>query len=131
MRRALVVDDQKDIRDILSDILSAMGFEVAVAHSGNEGLNTFLKTSFDLVLTDLQMPGMDGRSLALRIKEQSSATPVVLMTGEAKDVVRDNLKGNCIDFVMSKPLRLEDIQRTIRAVLGIQPSTGAAEFETY
>ena len=127
MRRALVVDDQQDIRDILSDILAAMGFEVAVAHSGNEGLNTFLRTSFDLVLTDLKMPGMDGWSLALRIKEESSATPVVLMTGEAKEVVRDKLKGNCIDFIMFKPLRLKDIQKTVRAVLGIEPSgTGTA-----
>ncbi len=127
MRRVLVVDDQKDIRDILSDILAGMGFEVAVADSGNEGLNTFLKTSFDLVLTDLNMPGMDGWRLALRIKEESSATSVVLMTGEAKEVVREKLKGSSIDFVMLKPFRLSDIQETVRAVLAIKPSaTGTA-----
>jgi len=76
MNRILIVDDAKTIRNILSKMLSFMGFEVAVASSGNEGLNLFLKNSFDLVLTDLQMPGIDGWTLAFNIKEESPNTPV-------------------------------------------------------
>lgn len=122
MKRVLVVDDQEDIRDRLSDILAGMGFEVAVADSGNEGLDTFHKTFFDFVLTDLNMPGMDGWRLALHIKEESSATSVVLMTGEAKEVVRKKLEGTCIDSVMFKPFRLKDIQETVQAMLDMKPS---------
>ena len=51
------------------------------------------------------------------------------MTGEAKEVVRDKLKGNCIDFVMFKPFRLKDIQKTVRAVLYVQPSGTGTELE--
>jgi CheY-like chemotaxis protein len=122
MRRILVVDDEKLIRDVLSEMLAAMGFEVAVAGNGNDGLDAFHGSSFDLVLTDLKMPGMDGRSLAFRIKEESSATPVVLITGEAKEDLREKLRGNCIDSVMFKPLKLKDIQKTVQAMIDIKPS---------
>ena len=96
MTKILVVDDEKSIRDCLSDMLSFMGFEVAVAGSGNEGLNLFLKNSFDLVPTDLEMPGLDGRTLALRIKDKSPHTPVVLMTGSEEGTVMERLKESCI-----------------------------------
>ncbi len=81
MNKILIVDDSKDIRDILSKVISLMGFEAAVASNGNEALNLFLTNSFDLVLTDLEMPDIDGWTLALHIKDKSPNTPVVLITG--------------------------------------------------
>ena len=68
MRKILVVDDEKGVRDILSEILSRMGYEVAVACNGGEGLNLFWTRTFDLVMTDLTMPDMDGWTLAFHIK---------------------------------------------------------------
>lgn len=117
MDRILIVDDEKAIRDILSEILSVMGFEVVVASSGNEGLHLFLKDSFDLVLTDLEMPGIDGWTLALYIKEKSPKTPIVLVTGEDKGGIMEKLEGSCVDSVMFKPFRLEDIQETVQNML--------------
>jgi len=117
MNKILVIDDEKNIRDCLSMVLSFMGFEVAAASSGNEGLNLFLKSSFDLVLTDLQMPDMDGWALAFNIKEESPDTPVVLMTGEERGGVLERLKGSCVDSVVFKPLLLEDIQKTVQNAL--------------
>lgn len=117
MNRILIVDDTKVIRDTLSDMLSVMGFDVAVASSGHEGLDLFLKNSFDLVLTDLQMPDMDGWTLAFSIKEESPNTPVVLITGEEKRRVMEELEGSCVDSVMFKPFALEDIQETVQQLL--------------
>ena len=117
MNKILVVDDEKSIRDCLSNMLSFMGFEVAVAGSGNEGLNLFLNNSFDLVLSDLQMPGLDGWTLALRIKDKSPHTPVVLITGSEKGAVMERLKESRIDSVMFKPFTLEDIQKTVQNIL--------------
>jgi CheY-like chemotaxis protein len=117
MNKILVVDDEKNIRDCVSMVLSFMGFEVAAASSGNEGLNLFLKSSFDLVLTDLQMPDMDGWALAFNIKEESPDTPVVLMTGEERGSVLERLKGSCVDSVVFKPFLLEDIQKTVQNAL--------------
>jgi len=117
MNRILIVDDAKAIRDILSEILSVMGFEVAAASSGHEGLDLFLKNSFDLVLTDLEMPDLDGWTLAFYIKDKSPNTPIVLVTGEEKRRVMEKLEGSCIDSVMFKPFALEDIQETVQKLL--------------
>jgi two-component system capsular synthesis sensor histidine kinase RcsC len=120
--RILVVDDTKAIRDILSKILSFMGYEVVVASSGNEGLNRFLKSSFELVLTDFDMPGIDGCTLALRIKDKSPNTPVVLITGSEEEVVMERLKGGCVDYVMLKPFHLEDIEEIVHRMIDEKPS---------
>jgi two-component system cell cycle sensor histidine kinase/response regulator CckA len=115
--KILVVDDAKAIRVTLSKILSFMGFEVAVASSGHEGLDLFLKSSFDLVLADLQMPDMDGWTLALHIKDESSDTPIVLVTGEEKGRVMEKLEDSCVDSVVFKPFTLEDIQEAVQEML--------------
>jgi two-component system capsular synthesis sensor histidine kinase RcsC len=118
MDRILIVDDAKATRDALSNIFSVMGFKVDVASNGNEGLNLFSKNSFDLVITDLQMPGMDGWNVAFRIKDKSPNTPVVLITGSEKEAVMEKLKGGCVDSVLFKPFRLEDIQEMVQKMLG-------------
>ena len=117
MNKILIVDDSKDIRDILSKVLSLMGFEAAVASNGNEALNLFLTNSFDLVLTDLEMPDLDGWTLALHIKDKSPNTPVVMITGLEKKAVMERLKGSCIDSILFKPFMLEDIQKTVQIML--------------
>jgi len=118
MSKILVVDDSKAIRDLLSNMLSLMGFDVDVASNGNEGLHLFLTNSFDFVLTDVQMPGMDGWTLAFHVKDKSPDTPVVLVTGEEKNAIMKKLKGSCVDSVLFKPFRLEDIQEMVQKMLG-------------
>jgi CheY-like chemotaxis protein len=119
-RRIMVVDDDEGIRHILSIALSRMGYEVLAASSGTEALNLLLKTSFALVLTDLEMPGMDGWNLASRIKNRFPSTPVILMTGYAKKDVMEKLKGSSVDYVIFKPFRLEDILKTAQKMLGAE-----------
>lgn len=121
-RRILVVDDTKAIRDVLSDMLSIMGYEVVVASSGHEGLNRFLKSSFELVLTDLDMPGIDGCTLALHIKDKSPNTPVVLMTGSEEEAVIKKLRASCVDSIIFKPFRLEEIEKTVERIIVKGPS---------
>jgi len=116
-RRILVVDDEKAIRDVLSSILSFTGYKVIVASNGDEGLNLFLENPMDLVLTDLDMPGLDGVSLALFIKDKSPSTPVVLITGSDKEDVMERLRGDCVDSVMFKPFSLDDVQETVQRIL--------------
>ena len=117
-RRILVVDDEKSIQEVLKALLSAMGYEVISAGSGHEGLNLFLETRIVLVLTDLNMPGMDGFSFASHIKEKSPDTPVVLITGLEKGAVDEKLKRGCVDSVLFKPFGLEDLQRTVQGIIG-------------
>jgi len=122
-KRIMVADDDDGIRHILSGVLSRTGYEVLTASSGTEALNLFLKSSCALVLTDLEMPGMDGLKLASRIKDKFPEIPVVLMTGQAKEVVMKRMKGgSVVDFVIFKPFRLEDILKTTEKLLGAESS---------
>ena len=116
-RRVLVVDDEKNVQDVLSELLYCMGFEVALAGNGDEALAIFLENSFDLVLTDLEMPIMDGWNLAHLIKKRSPNTPVVLLTGADRETVCKKVKSAPIDSVIFKPFLLNDFQRTVQRVM--------------
>ena len=83
----LVVDDNNVFRMVVSKMLSRLGYEVSSADSSENGLNLFLKNKFDVVLSDYEMPGMDGVALACNIKKTSPRTPVVIMTGAGRDTV--------------------------------------------
>jgi CheY-like chemotaxis protein len=121
-KRILIVDDSEGIRCGLLAALSVMGYEAAVASSGVEALNVFFRNPFDLVITDLQMPGMDGWTLASLIKDRFPDTPVVLITGEQKeDVIKDH-RGRCIDSALFKPLRMQELERELKKMLGIESS---------
>jgi DNA-binding NtrC family response regulator len=112
--RILIVDDKKDIRDIVSKILVHMGYEVAKAKDGKEGLGLFLQSPFNLVITDLSIPEGDGMSFAYSIKKQSPHTPVILMTGHTSYTIE---KGP-VDCIMHKPFTWMDLEKTVKMFLG-------------
>ena len=117
MAAILVVDDEQAVRAALADTLPVLGYEVATASNGTEGLRLFHKNSYELVVTDVQMPGMDGWTLARNIKKRSPATPVVLITGSEKETVLTKAKGKSIDSVLFKPFTLEELQQTLQGLL--------------
>jgi CheY-like chemotaxis protein len=113
----LVVDDDQAIRTILSSLLSMMGFQVALATNGHEALDMFSKKRFEFVLTDFQMPGMDGFTLASNIKISSPNTPVIMITGSDESVVQERMGKGCVDRVLFKPFKLEDIYESVEVAL--------------
>ena len=115
--RILVADDDKTIRDMVSGFLECMRFEVALVENGIEALAAFLESSFDMVLTDLQMPAMDGLSLAIHIKERSPDTPVILLTGSDREAILRKVERGPVDSVIFKPFRMKDLQRTVQGTL--------------
>jgi CheY-like chemotaxis protein len=115
--RILVVDDEKSIRALLLEFLSMMDYDAVAFGNSDEALNQFQKGSYDLVLTDLEMPGMDGLTLARYIKNRSPETPVVLVTGQRPEAFSDRLSKGCIDSVIFKPFRLDAIQKKVQGIL--------------
>jgi CheY-like chemotaxis protein len=113
----LVVDDNAVFRMVISKMLSRLGYEVSSADSGENGLRIFLKNKFDIVLSDYEMPGMDGVALACSVKKSSPRTRVVIMTGAGRENV---LSRNTIavDEVISKPFTLAEIDETIQNLSG-------------
>jgi CheY-like chemotaxis protein len=122
-RRILVVDDEKGVRDAMAGILSDLGYEVAVAADGDEALVLLKDSTFEIVLTDLNMPGMDGLSLARRIKQDSS-TPVVLITGSDKRSVEARIKDSAVDSVLFKPFRVEELMAVVIKAFSTLHRTG-------
>ena len=119
-RRLLVVEDNKSVQDILSVILRSMGFEVALAKNGFEAFTLFVESSFDVVLTDLQMPIMDGSRLAHLIKEISPQTRVILLTGADMATVQEKVESGLLDSVMFKPFKIDDLQNAVQGAPGLR-----------
>ncbi|MEE4609419.1 MAG: response regulator [Desulfobacteraceae bacterium] len=116
-KRILMVDDNKIIRDTVADFLVSLGYEVAVAVNGIEALDVFLDKSFDLVLTDLEMPAMDGFILAGHIKENSPGTPVIMLTGADRGTVLKMVEPGPVDSIIFKPFMLDDLQASVQRAL--------------
>jgi len=115
--KILVVDDNNFLRMAVSEMLSMLGYEVLSADSGENGLSLFFKNKFDIVLSDYEMPGMDGVAFACSVKKSSPRTPVVIMTGAARETVFFR-KSTAVDEVISKPFTMAGIDETIQNLLG-------------
>jgi chemotaxis protein histidine kinase CheA len=82
-RRVLVVDDSPVIRDLVSEVLATVGLDVTLAHDGSEGFRKVEESPPDLVLSDVEMPVMDGFEMLRKIREHSPRLPVVMLTTRA------------------------------------------------
>jgi signal transduction histidine kinase/ActR/RegA family two-component response regulator len=113
--RILCLDDEAPLRELLNDILKRDGHEVAVADSATTGLDLFHAAgnegrTFDVVITDLGMPYVDGREVAAIIKRESPTTPVIMLTGWGAFLKDDGALPPHIDGFLSKPPRIQEIR---------------------
>ena len=115
--KILIIDDNNDLRIVVSKMLSRLGYEVSSADSGENGLSIFLENKFDIVLSDYEMPGIDGVAFACSVKKSSPRTPVVIMTGAGKETVFSR-ESTAVDEVISKPFTLVEIDETIQNLSG-------------
>jgi len=113
----LVVEEEESVCKALLLLFSRMGYRVTIVCNGEEAMELFHKGSYDLVISDLTMPSMDGWTLARRIKEKSPHTPVCLMTGWGKEYVEPKIKGSSVDYVLFKPFRLHELLKVIEKIL--------------
>jgi signal transduction histidine kinase len=116
--RVLIVDDEKEVREFLSKALLRLAeFRVELAESAEEALAKMDKEPFDLVLTDLVMPNMDGLQLVAEIARSWPETLTVLMTGQGTiDSAVEALKQGASDY-LTKPLNLEELVVRLQKVL--------------
>jgi len=115
--RCLVVDDDAQVRDMIRDILSNAGHKVVVAHDGADGVERFkADSSFDVIITDLAMPKLNGLQLARVCKTLRPNVPVVMLTGWGVLLTEEELSEHGVDEVLSKPVRMDQVINTISAV---------------
>ena len=119
-KRILVVDDQEDNRRILRDLLTASGFEVIEGKTGEEGVALAEERGPDLILMDIQLPGIDGYEATRQIKAKPalSATPLIVVTSYA--LSGDDAKAFAAgaDAYVSKPFSPRALLAKVREFLG-------------
>ena len=127
MAKLLIIDDERGIRNTLKEILADEGHEVDVAENGQQGLEMAQKTAYDLIYSDIKMPGMDGMEVLKALKNGendengdtllSGETPVVMITGHGDvETAVQALKMGAYDFLL-KPLDLNRILITTKNAL--------------
>ncbi|MCZ7362161.1 MAG: response regulator [Candidatus Methanoperedens sp.] len=125
MKNILIIDDEKEIREGLVEILKDAGFAVDSADNGEQGLDKIKKKDFDVVVTDLIMPVVGGMEVLRGTKHIKPQTRVILITAFATvDNAVEAMKAGASDYI-TKPFRVDEVQTKIRKVLA------EAEFDKF
>jgi DNA-binding response OmpR family regulator len=110
MCNILVIDDERMISDVLQQALSVYGYNVETASGGSDGLRMFEAGSFDLVITDIRMPDIDGIEVARCIRSSDKPqTPIIAMSGTPWVI-----NGNRFDVTISKPFSIEILMDAVK-----------------
>lgn len=115
--KILVVDDEAGARELFQSILTDEGYEVALAVNGEEALALFKNGAFDLVVTDIKMPVMDGLQLLQEIRNTGSKIDVIMVTayGEVESYLKAMSLG-AAEYI-NKPVRIKELKRIVHKVL--------------
>jgi PAS domain S-box-containing protein len=117
--RILIVDDDLTVLEVLKEVLKDMGHEVETAPNGGRALHIFKQQNFDLVITDLGMPIMNGLEVSTRIKGLSPKTPIILLTGWGDQVDEEEAARAGVKKVLSKPVLRETLERAILELMSV------------
>jgi CheY-like chemotaxis protein len=115
--RVLVIEDERAVRDILVRFLTFQGHAIETASDGPTGVERFTPGAFDLVITDLGMPGMSGWEVARAIKDQDPQVRVIMLTGWGDQLSPELIRSSGIDRVVAKPVGFEEFMAVVGEVV--------------
>jgi two-component system, cell cycle response regulator DivK len=120
MKRILIIEDNEKNMKLVRDILQAKGFETMEAVSAEEGLALVKLHRFDLVLMDIQLPGMNGIEAleCLRADEETNKIPVVAVTASVTIQDQSQITRAGFDAFISKPISVKEFLETVNAIVG-------------
>jgi two-component system, OmpR family, response regulator len=122
----LVVEDDTDSRELLRESITIGGYSVTTAEDGLDALNKITKNQYDLIVSDINMPKLDGYQLIQKLRESNNETPILVLSARSETVDKNlGLRLGADDY-MTKPFSLEEILLRINAILrraGSQRST--------
>jgi GAF domain-containing protein/CheY-like chemotaxis protein len=122
--RCLVVDDEEAVGGVLGDILETNGHAVVVLTSGAEAVERFRTEPFDVVFTDLAMPGLSGWQVARTVKSVAPTVPVFLVTGFGVELSVEEQRAHGVDRVLTKPLSIQLILDAVASAASRRGQTG-------
>jgi len=117
MSTVLVIDDEIGILQIIRQALTKFGHNVETAADGQEGIRKFDDGSFDIVITDIRMPGIDGNGVVKHIRNsEKQFIPVIAISGTPW-----LMESNAFDMVLAKPFTLEKLVESIGSLVAMPP----------
>ena len=127
-KRILVVDDEEPVRMCLRMMLELEGHQVTEASDGAEALNLFNIGEFDLVMTDLQMPVMEGNKLAVNLKLLAPSLPILMVTASGR--ARREAE-NPVDALLNKPFTMAELRCALSKLLSVRPEPAQARHRSF
>ncbi len=118
--RVLIIEDEDEIRQLLLDIVESQGHEADAADDGNQGLELLRNGDFDLVCTDLGMPGMSGWEVAEEIKHMGKKVPVAVITGWSINLNEPEMREKGVHFILQKPFQIDQILTLVQEGLELK-----------
>lgn len=114
-KSVLIVDDNEHVRKLFLDFVSSNGYEVITACNGREALDILEDKSFSLLITDLNMPEMDGIELVVKIRNIDISLPIIGMSSDDKE--SEFLRAGT-DYFLSKPFRIHHLEFILYSIFG-------------
>ena len=112
--KILVADDDPGVAEVLELMLGQLGYEAMVVNNGEEALDAFFSGDYDLVISDVYMPGISGQEVARAVKEAKAEVPVILITGWGLQLDSSEMG---VDGMIAKPFKKEALSQVINDVL--------------
>ncbi|MDQ3253667.1 MAG: PAS domain S-box protein, partial [Acidobacteriota bacterium] len=120
----LVVDDESIVRDTMTEMLRELGHRVISVDGGGSAIKALATHQFDVVFTDLSMPGMDGWDVAREVRRRQSGARVVIVTGHGKDGDSRNNWEEAADGIIAKPFDFTQVEEVLARVRSVTPHVG-------
>ena len=117
MKKILVIEDDRDIAQLVAMHLSDIGCQVDVEHNGNQGYTRLLNDKYDLIILDVMMPGMDGFELCKKVRSREDYTPVLMLTARSSELDRVLGLELGADDYLSKPFSVRELIARVKASL--------------
>ena len=117
MEKVLIIEDDKDIADLIAIHIADLGFEIDKAFDGKEGLLKALNNVYKMILLDIRLPGLDGVEICKRIRQEKNHTPILMVTSKSEEV--DKIIGLEVgaDDYITKPFSIRELIARVKAIL--------------
>ena len=122
----LVVDDESDTVKTLKKILMKKGYKIQTAYNGLEAISKLYSTHFDLVITDLLMPKLDGIQLSRRVRQEWPSLPIIVVTALDDEHMHRNLLSIGVSAYLRKPFNREQLLNAVAEIIQLSAETANA-----
>lgn len=116
MSKILIIEDEEAIADLEKDYLELSGFQVEIENDGEKGLDAAMNESFDLIILDLMLPGIDGFEICRRIRDEKNI-PILMVSAKKDDIDKIRGLGLGADDYMTKPFNILEVKARIKTIM--------------